>query len=49
VTNHQFVLFWLLWVFGPTALVVALACVLSLLGIEPPKPKGPSWFKTRDW
>lgn len=40
---------WLMYLFGPTIAVVCLAVILSFLPIKPPKYRGDSWFKHRDW
>jgi hypothetical protein len=41
---------WLVWLLYPTAFVVVIAVVLSLLPIKPPeiKPGPNSWFKEPD-
>lgn len=41
---------WLIWMFGPTLCVIAIAVVLSLLPIKVPEVKpGPhSWWKEPD-
>jgi hypothetical protein len=51
VTNAQFVLSWLLWLGGPTLIVVVLAVLLSVFGLKPPKhkPGQLSWFEEDPW
>lgn len=40
---------YLIWLFAPTLVVIVIACILSLTPLKPPKNRGTSWFKTRDW
>jgi hypothetical protein len=43
----------LIWMFAPTACVVALACVLSVLGaifgFKPPRQRNDGWFRGPNW
>jgi hypothetical protein len=45
----DFILIIALWFFAPTLFVVLLACILSLLGIKPPKPRRDGWFGDQRW
>ena len=46
---NDFLIF-LLWVFGPTICVIALACGLAALGIKPPRSRPGGWFIDKeDW